>query len=361
MAGIYIHIPYCRAKCYYCDFFSTPRTDTVAATLDGIVAEYACRRQELASHPVSTVYFGGGTPSSLPSSALARICDAIPMGGACERTIEVNPDDVTAKNAGEWLGMGFNRVSMGIQSLNDDELRSVGRRHSAAEAITALSTLRDAGFDNISADLIYGLPGQTPASWETSLRRLLDTGITHLSAYSLSYEPGTRLTAMLAAGRITPVDDDTVAQMYHILCRIASDAGFEHYEISNFARPEMRSRHNSAYWTSTPYLGLGPGAHSLAADGTRRASPANIARWLRDGAQIDAETDVDRLNDRIITGLRTSDGLDLSTFHPDEAEALLGRAARFLRSGKLEYAGGVLSIPEKHWIVSDGIMCELLA
>jgi len=360
MAGIYVHIPFCHAKCAYCDFFSTPHLQRAELTADAIIAEYAARRHELGDHAISSIYFGGGTPSCLPLPLLRRICLALPMKEAVERTIEVNPEDVTEENAPAWRALGFNRVSMGVQSLVDSELQCVGRRHSADEALTAITALRAAGFANISCDLIYGLPGQTLDTWRFSLERLLSTGIEHLSAYALSYEPGTRLSAMLSAGKIEPTDDDTVADMYQLLCRHASAKGFEHYEISNFAKTGFRSLHNSSYWTSSPYLGLGPGAHSCDAEGIRRAAPNNIDKWIEQGAQIDEEDDIDRLNDKIITGLRTSEGLDLSVFSSLQSDGLLTRAGSHIGCGHLIRTGNRLVIPEEYWLLSDAIMRDLM-
>ena len=203
-------------------------------------------------------------------------------------------------------------------------------------------------------------PGSTAFTGE-SLHTIVDTGIEHLSAYSLSYEPGTRLFVMLEAGLITPVDDDIVAEMYHELCTKCTDAGLEHYEISNFARPGMRSRHNSSYWNATPYLGLGPGAHSYDKEGIRRSAPHNIAKWLQNGPEIEYENHIEQLNDLIITGLRTSDGLDTNTLPLAEKEALLHRARTYINRGMVKYSGTSLSIPEQHWLVSDGIMRDLMA
>lgn len=360
MAGIYVHIPFCHAKCAYCDFFSTPRTALAPDTVRGIIREYASRLHELGGEHIDTVYLGGGTPSCLPRDLLEQLCSALPLHGAVERTIEVNPEDVSPASAVFWHRLGFNRVSMGVQSLVDSELAAVGRRHSAAEALEAIRVLRSAGFANISCDLIYGLPGQTLDSWRHSLRTLLSTGIEHLSAYSLSYEPGTRLSAMLAAGKIAETDEDIVASMYEELCSAAAARGFMHYEISNFARPGMHSRHNSSYWHAVPYLGLGPGAHSCDARGVRRASPCNISQWLQLGAQVEEETATDRLNDIIITGLRTAEGLDLQAIGRSEADGLLRRAARHLRFGRLIREQGHLRIPESAWLISDGIMRDLL-
>ncbi|MDE6497153.1 MAG: radical SAM family heme chaperone HemW [Muribaculaceae bacterium] len=361
MAGIYVHIPFCHAKCAYCDFFSTPRMDLAEAVTDGIVGEFRARQGELQGRKADTVYFGGGTPSCLPLPLLQRITDALPLEDASEITIEVNPEDVSTESAALWRRLGFNRVSMGVQSLVDDELKAVGRRHSARKALSAVSVLRGAGFENISCDLIYGLPGQSLISWECSLRRLLEENIEHLSAYSLSYEPGTRLTAMLSAGKIQAIEDDLVADMYGYLCETARMYGFEHYEISNFAKPGFRSRHNSSYWTNTPYLGLGPGAHSMDATGTRRAAPPSVKKWLEFGAQIEPETAIDRINDTIITGLRTSEGLSLD-FMTDKRlrDCVLRQASDHIARGGIIETHGRLIIPEHKWLVSDAIMRDLL-
>ena len=361
MAGIYVHIPFCHAKCAYCDFFSTPKMSQWAdRVVDGIIEEYASRNREISGLPVETIYFGGGTPSCIPSDLLKRLCESLPMCTASERTIEVNPEDVDHTTAKFWREIGFNRVSMGVQSLNDKELAIINRRHNSSEAITAIDTLRAAGFDNISCDLIYGLPGQTIRTWTESLDMLLDSGIEHLSAYCLSYEPGTRLSAMLSAGKIAEAPDELIADMYQYLCQKTRQAGFEHYEISNFARPGFHSRHNSSYWHSVPYLGLGPAAHSCDRDGVRRAAPANISDWLKTGAIIEEETETDRINDIIITGLRTAEGLDLDGIPAGAASETLMSAKTYLKKGWLIKAGTRLIIPENHWLVSDAVMRDLL-
>ena len=361
MAGIYVHIPFCHAKCAYCDFFSTPRMDSAEIVAEGIIKEYLKRINELGDQEIRTIYLGGGTPSCLPDALLRMIVECLPTKDAEEITIEVNPEDVSARRAVFWRELGFNRVSMGVQSLVDDELRTVGRRHSAQEAIDAIERLRVAGFDNISCDLIYGLPGQTSDSWHYSLDRLLECRIEHLSAYSLSYEPGTRLSAMLSAGKIEPVSDDVVADMYCQLCDSAAAHGFDHYEISNFALPGRRSLHNSSYWNNTPYLGLGPGAHSMDCTGLRRAAPASVKQWLDRGAIPEAESDIDRINDIIITGLRTSRGLDLRLIRKQEhRESVLRQASVHIASGRLTKHEEFLIIPEQRWLVSDAIMRDLM-
>lgn len=293
--------------------------------VDTVVREWEVRRGELPG-PVSTVYIGGGTPSMLPVSLIVDLLHglAIKPDTLEEFTIEANPEDVTAEWVSEIVAAGIGRVSMGVQSLVDDELSAIGRRHSASRALTAIDTLARGGVNNISCDLIYGLPGQTPDSWRYSLRRLLDTGIGHLSAYMLTYEPGTRLYVQRSLGRIREASDDDVEAMYGILVDTAADYGFRHYEISNFARQGYRAVHNSSYWDGTPYLGLGPSAHSF--DGrVRRANPTDLKRYMTDPGHCFEEEIPGRFtayNDRIITGLRTDGGIDVAEFGLAEMSAL---------------------------------------
>ena len=361
MAGLYVHIPFCKSKCIYCDFYSTPRSASAPAVVDGILAEYAARSHET-SEAYTTLYFGGGTPSSLPVALLQRLVYGLINPAMNERTIEVNPDDVTGESASRWLALGFNRASMGVQSLDDNELRRIGRRHTAAEAVAAYHTLRDAGFGNISLDLIYGLPGQTFDSWQQSLDALLSMRPDHLSAYCLSYEPGTPLYRQLESGRIRTVDDDVIGRMYDYLCAASADAGYRHYEISNFALPGMHSRHNSAYWDGTPYLGLGPSAHSY--DGAlRRYNPSSIDVYLSSlpvAAVVDAENENERFNDIVITALRTSAGLDLGRLPAASSRRLLNDASAMLATGRLRLTDNTLTIPEPYWLSADAILRALI-
>ncbi|MDE6535984.1 MAG: radical SAM family heme chaperone HemW [Muribaculaceae bacterium] len=348
MAGLYVHIPFCRHKCAYCDFYSGP--------LRGFAPEaYAeALRRELDARSIadsySSVYIGGGTPSTMPSALLAPFFSL--SGG--ERTIEVNPEDVSAQTADQWLRAGANRVSMGVQSLIDSELIAVGRHHSAAQAVEAFRTLRRAGFENISLDLIYGLPGQTPQTWRQSLEGLLNLAPEHLSAYSLSYEPGTLLHTRLMTGKIQETDEDDVVEMYETLCALTRQAGFEHYEISNFALPGLESKHNSSYWDSTPYLGLGPGAHSF--DGNMRSfNPPNLPAYMKNPAevfQIDSETEVERHNDTVMTALRTARGLSPAL--------LTDKELQYAKKHLTTTPEGNFRIAEPDWLISDTLILPLL-
>lgn len=348
MAGLYVHIPFCRKKCSYCDFYSGPlRGFSPEAYAEALMREHAARQ---ISDRYQTAYIGGGTPSVMPPELLAPLL-ALAAG---ERTVEVNPEDVNPQMAERWLRAGANRVSMGVQSLVDTELHDVGRRHSAAQAVEAFHILRNAGFENISLDLIYGLPGQTPETWRRSLEGVLELAPEHLSAYSLSYEPGTLLHTRLMTGKIQETSEDEVVQMYSTLCSLSRDAGFEHYEISNFALPGRYSRHNSSYWDSTPYLGLGPGAHSF--DGMLRSyNPPNFPAYMRNPASsfnIEEETATERHNDIVMTALRTARGIDPAILTPDERQT----ARRLL----VDTPEDRLRIAESDWLRADPITVALL-
>ncbi len=358
MAGIYVHVPFCHAKCAYCDFYSLADRRRSGEYVEAVVREYARRKSELAEEPVRTLYFGGGTPSVLSENEFASLARVLNVPEVEEFTIEVNPEDVTEAKVEAWKRAGVNRVSMGVQSLVDEELKAVNRRHSAREALEAIALLKRHGISNISCDLIYGLPGQTLESWEYSLRKLLDAGITHLSAYNLMYEEGTLLTMRLRKGLIQEADEELIEAMYTRLCNIAGEYGFEHYEISNFATPGHCSRHNSAYWDGTPYLGLGPGAHSLDSAGVRRFAPSDLRAFLSDpenAAIVDAEDDTDRINDRIFTALRTSRGLAVEDV-PGESRAVVDK---YLSEGLMVRRGDRVAIPEEHFLISDAIIREI--
>lgn len=365
---LYVHIPFCHAKCAYCDFYSTPRREWMEAFVDAAVSEWTCRSEGL-GEPVDTLYFGGGTPSSLPPRLLRRLLDALPTENLREATIEANPEDVTD----EWTAFitgetPFRRVSMGIQSFCDTELQTVGRRHSAARAAEAIDCLRRGGIGNLSCDLIYGLPGQTQESWAMSLDRLIGFRPEHISAYLLSYEPGTRLDIMRQRGKVREADDETAEKMYSHLCERMRDAGYLHYEISNFALPGREAVHNSAYWDNSPYIGLGPGAHSF--DGRCRSfNPSALKDYISAGgrnvAVIEEETADNRFNDLLITRLRTSHGLHPdeigSFFGPEIREFFLSTARPLLSSGDLEISpAGAYVIPESRWLTSNSILLPLI-
>lgn len=368
MAGLYIHIPFCHSKCAYCDFFSTPHHKHASDYVDALIAEFSLRKTEL-SEAIDTIYIGGGTPSILTVNDLNRLVNAIPHGQLLEFTIEANPEDVTPQWVDSILNLGINRVSIGIQSFIDAELEAVNRRHNAECAEQALLTLKRCGVAEISGDLIYGLPGQTIDSWRYSLDKIIKFELTHLSAYSLSYEPGTKLYAQLQSGKISECEETEIEAMYRYLMEATRNAGYEHYEISNFAKPEHRAIHNSAYWKYAQYLGLGVSAHSF--DGRlRRVNPIGINNYIesiRRGktyCQIERETESELYNDYIITSLRTVDGLDIkklrSAFGEKWGDFFCKSATRHIQSGKLICDGDVYRIEESSLLLSDAVLRDLI-
>lgn len=364
MSGIYLHIPYCHSKCHYCDFFSTPQTAGTDDYINALAREYSLRKDEI-NGDITTVYIGGGTPSMLSPNQIERIFSFLPYDGCREITMEVNPEDMTDDFARFISRSPINRVSMGIQSMNDHELRYIGRRHSATDAVTAYNRLRDAGITNISLDLIYGLPQQTLDSWNETLEKTIELHPDHLSAYSLMLEPGTRLWAKLQAGKIKETNQEISERMYLRLCHIMKNNGFEHYEISNFSQPGYRSLHNSNYWNLTPYLGLGVAAHSF--DGTtRRFNPTNLRKYVSTPSTIyetEHLTDTQKINEYLLIRLRTQEGIELSDFSNRfgnvETERLIQRAEHDLQNGMLTLNNGIMAVPESRWLVSDTTLVNL--
>lgn len=364
MSGLYIHIPFCHGKCAYCDFYSMPSRGDMYGRYVGALLDEFDTRHSLSYGAYDTLYIGGGTPSMLPAQLMTRLITGLAERGVDitslrEFTVEANPEDVTHQWLSAMAAAGVGRVSMGIQSFDDNELAAIGRRHSAQQAMEAAGMLRDSGL-TFSLDLIYGLPGQTPDSWRRSLDTLISLHPHHLSAYLLSYEPGTRLHAMLMSGRVAEASEDTVGQMYDTLISTAHDAGYRHYEISNFGLPGYEAIHNSRYWDGTPYLGLGASAHSF--DGKKRyVNVSNIRRYIGHEPPVtENESATDRLNDYIVTALRTSHGIDTEYVMKEWGTHALNRmmddAAPVIRAGNLIVSDGHLIIPEQHWLIADNIM-----
>lgn len=362
MAGLYVHVPFCRSKCAYCDFYSLPRISEFADRYARAVVSERQLRQPGYDAP-ATVYFGGGTPSTLSAAQFEGIVDGLELPSDIrEFTVEVNPEDINADILGTWKALGVNRLSMGVQSFDDSELKAVGRRHDSARALKAYEDSRKS-FDNVSLDFIVGLPGQTLESLDATLRKAITLRPEHLSVYILGYEPGTRLHTLRAMGKITETDDETLTRMYTLACDRLNDAGYDHYEISNFALPGMHARHNSSYWDGTPYLGLGPAAHSY--DGVNRYyNPTDIRKWLdrtergETCCETDALTPRDRVNELIMTSLRTAKGLDLSAVSP----AFLSRLKDDIDNlppGRVEIKNDTIKIPEQAWLLSDDTISRL--
>lgn len=370
MASIYVHIPFCQSRCIYCDFFSTTDIPQQLRYVERLEQEMLCRKDEWPSHArTSSIYIGGGTPSTLPATLIQRIFDHIcrlyPIDTDAEITIEVNPDDVTPDFVRALPHIPVNRISMGVQTFNNETLRLLRRRHTAEQATRAVQLLQDAGYDNLSIDLIYGLPKQDLKDWENNLRQALSLDIPHFSAYSLMYEEGTALTRMLERGEINEMSEEESIACYELLCLSMHEHGYEHYEISNFARPGMHSRHNTAYWMGEPYLGFGAGAHSYDGKSIRRWNSDSLARYLKNTDSFETEnlSATDLHNEFVMTRLRTSKGFSL-----DELEKRFGHEALqhctetaqpHLQSGHLMLENSHLHLTEAGVFVSNDVISDL--
>ena len=375
MAGIYIHVPFCQSRCAYCDFYSTTLLTHRAAYVDTVCRELQRRIYELQGESVSTIYFGGGTPSSLTIEELRRILESCSHLSSSnlqleELTLEANPDDLTGEYIQGLRTLPINRISLGLQSFHDRTLRLVGRRHTAEEAIDAVHRLQEAGLTNISIDLIYGLPGETLDDWSYSLDQAIALGVKHISAYHLTYEEGTRLWRMQEQGLVSPIDEEQSVRSFELLREKLLAAGYEHYEISNFALPGYHSRHNSSYWQGTKYIGIGPGAHSY--DGRdRRWNLSSLTDYIAtpQGHDVPHETEHlttdERYDERIITELRTSRGINLTNLLADFGEPYhthcLRCAKPYLNRGQLIHTeDNHLHLTPESILISDAVMRDLL-
>ena len=326
---IYVHIPFCKSFCTYCDFYSEICSGKVQKLfVEELCSEIQRRRSEIESSlALNTLYIGGGTPSVLEPELLRRIVDTLGYGPYQEFTVEANPDDITPAYAAFLKELGVTRVSMGVQSFDDGILRWMNRRHDGAGAKQAFGCLRAAGFDNISIDLIYGISQLTPELWEDTLNQALELAPEHISAYQLTVEEGSILAEMIEKGLYEEASDDQCAAQYELLCDRLRSAGYHHYEISNFAIPGREAVHNSAYWRRVPYVGLGPGAHSLIGTDVRCWNTQQVSGWTQESEHLTPEQ---IREERLMLGLRTDAGVD----------------------GKC--------IPEKDWFISDSIIEGLI-
>ena len=366
MAGIYIHIPFCKSRCVYCGFYSTTGLSLRQRYAEAIISEMQMRCRQ---SPVSTIYLGGGTPSQLTISQLNQLLDALYIYNKVEEnaeiTIECNPDDVTEEFAAGLKELPVNRVSMGAQTFNDDRLQFLHRRHTAAQVVTAVKRLRQADIRNISIDLMYGLPGETLDDFEADITHALALNVEHLSSYCLMIEEGTPLHKM----PVHLCDEEHEREMYYRLLERMEEAGYEHYEISNFARKGYRSRHNSAYWDGSPYIGLGAAAHSFDGQACRSWNVADIHQYIdgiKSGCPNRSEehlSDDEQYNDRIATALRTREGLPLGDLSPRHFAHCLADARPFIDSGLLQITHSPshsLTLTRQGLFVSDMIMSALM-
>jgi oxygen-independent coproporphyrinogen-3 oxidase len=366
MAGICLHIPFCKQACHYCNFhFSTSlrnQNELVAA----LTKELELRKDYLQGQPLNTIYFGGGTPSLLPASTLSLLLSSIRQhhhyDAQTEITLEANPDDITEENCGAWVQMGINRLSIGVQSFIEEELRWMNRAHTAMQSIQGLQTAKQF-FDNISIDLIYGLPTQSHSQWQANIAQAVSLGIGHLSCYALTVEPKTPLEKKIRTGHYSPVNPDKQSDHFVLLMDQLELAGYRHYEISNFALPQKESRHNSAYWQGAHYLGIGPSAHSYNGN-SRQWNVSNNTQYIKalEQGQLLYEkeelTPVQQLNEYIMTALRTDKGIELHKLGEDQ-HRLLRLAARYIDTGHLIKSESGIWLTKEGKLLADGIAAAL--
>lgn len=321
MAGIYLHIPFCKKACHYCDFHFSTSPQYKEPMLKALRHELFLRKNYLGNQPIETIYFGGGTPSLLSANELqvllGDIVDQFDVSSKAEITIEANPDDLNPQRVKELRQTLINRFSIGIQSFFEEDLRWMNRAHSAIEAQSSIKRVQDAGFENITADLIYGYPLLSNPKWEHNIQELIQLNIPHISSYSMTVEPATALSTFIKKGEQKAMDEGQSAAQFLILMEQLKEAGFEHYEISNFAKPGSYSKHNSNYWEGISYLGIGPSAHSFNGE-SRQWNISNNAKYIdqiQNGkipSEIEVLTKENRINEYIMTSLRTSKGMDLN-------------------------------------------------
>ena len=371
MAGIYVHIPFCRQACHYCDFHFSTTLHRVPEMVEALISELRLRRDAFLKDPIETVYFGGGTPSMLTTEQLDLLFNTIeeiyqPAVDA-EWTLEANPDDLRADRLAHLAAGRVNRLSIGIQAFDDKWLAMMNRSHDAVQARGVVAAARECGFRDLTADLIYGMPNMSLEQWQEQVKRLLDFELPHFSSYALTVEPRTVLAHRVAKGDVAMPDDALVEDQFQELVEAASAAGYEHYEVSNFARPGHRSKHNTGYWQGVTYLGIGPSAHSY--DGmVRRWNVANNAAYVAALASGKAYweqeqlSDADRYNEWVMTGLRLIYGIDparVQEFGPELQSHFASEVERSVQAGDLEEKNGKLRIAPLRRFRSDGIASDL--
>ncbi|TCK83382.1 radical SAM family heme chaperone HemW [Albibacterium bauzanense] len=371
MAGIYIHIPFCKQACHYCDFHFSTSLKYKEELLSALQKELILRKGYLKEQSIESIYLGGGTPSLLSASETNHLLDTIythfNVAPNPEITIEANPDDLTKEKVRELRESLINRFSIGVQSFFEEDLRWMNRAHNAQEAESAIKRVQDAGFENITADLIYGYPLLTNQKWINNIQHIIDLNIPHLSAYSMTIEPQTALASFINKGVQKPMNEGQSADQFLILTEMITNNGFEQYEISNYARNERYSKHNTNYWKGVPYLGIGPSAHSF--DGTSRQwNIANNTKYI--SAIIDGKipmeqeilTEADKFNEYIMTSLRTKWGIDthyLNQHFPSEfMEAMYEYLPKYIGEEKIKQEENIYTLTQKGKLLADQIASE---
>lgn len=375
MSGIYIHVPFCRKKCAYCDFYSVGEAFGTERFTQILLRELELRKNylETINNSIETIYLGGGTPSLLKidevGQILASIENVFPVMQNAEVTMEVNPDDLTLKYLFGLKEKGVNRLSIGIQSFSDTDLRFLGRRHNAQSAIDSVKMAQDAGFDNISIDLIYGIPSSSNQIWEKNLSTAFSLNIQHLSCYHLTIEPSTALYQKWQKGLVIPIAEEQSVAQFNTLCEEAAKNGFEHYEVSNLCLHGFESRHNTAYWKGVPYLGLGPSAHSYNSV-SRCWNPSSISAWAEaiekgiSPAETEILTEKDKLNEYLMVSLRTAWGIDCyeieKKFGAENSTRIKEIAKKYIENSSMLIKGSRISINPSHFFVSDSIILDFI-
>lgn len=372
MAGIYLHIPFCRRACYYCNFHFSTSLGQKDALVDSLLQEMALQQPYLQGQQVDTVYFGGGTPSLLDDADLQRIMEKLrqlfPISGQAEITLEANPDDLQPEKLQALKAIGVNRLSIGVQSFHETDLRWMNRAHNSTQALQCIQDAQAAGFHNLSIDLIYGGPTLSDEDWAQNVQQAIALQIPHLSCYALTVEPGTALDHFIKQHKVAAVDPDKAARHFEMLVQWLAAAGYEHYEISNFALPGSRSRHNSSYWQSQAYLGLGPSAHSFNGH-SRQWNVANNSSYInaiKEGKvpfELENLTPEMMLNEYIMTSLRTAEGCHLylveERFGADKRRQLETASQEFILAGKMVRQQDTLVLTPEGKLFADGIAAKL--
>ncbi|MDD4819723.1 MAG: radical SAM family heme chaperone HemW [Flavobacteriales bacterium] len=370
--GVYFHVPFCRSKCVYCDFYSLSNIKNAQQTVRAMCDEISERAKAWTPQKVKTIYFGGGTPSILPTDEIALLLhttrELFSLEKDAEITIEANPDDITEEKVCQWKTLGINRVSVGVQSFSDEVLKKIGRRHSGQTAINAMNILRDAGFDNTTLDIIYGIPTRSDELLRSDIKKALECGVKHISAYALTVEQGTALDVMIRKGSFENVDEEDATRQYTIICQELKNAGFEHYEVSNFAKKGYRSRHNSAYWSGVPYLGIGASAHSYDCK-KRRWNVSSVEKYI---SGVNEKTTYwqeellsakDRHNELVMTSLRTAEGISLERvrvyFGGVYAKRIVSIAQKYMENQYIKVENDRVFVTEKGVFLSDMIESDM--
>ena len=373
MAGIYIHIPFCRKKCHYCDFYRTTSLHQTTGYIEALLREIKERKGYLNKESIGTIYFGGGTPSVLSPGELSVILEQLDhhfsIDKEVETTLEANPDDLSEEYLNQIKQVGINRISIGIQSLTDRNLKLMNRRHSAAGAVQSINDAFHAGFSDVSIDLIFGIPGQTIEEWIETLNLAVQFPINHISAYHLTYHEETLFKKWLKTGKLKELPEDVSIAQFDALFSVTSAAGFEQYEISNFAKNQAYSKHNTGYWLGKNYLGLGPSAHSF--NGSTRQWNISVLEKYITGmlsgnpvCSTEVLSEKDKLNDYIITGIRTKWGISIDYIREKFGDFLADRVIRsalaYESKALVKIIQGVITLTQRGILVSDQISLDFL-